>query len=228
MPGVDNVPFLTNAGILNPDVMSEHLAVVGGSYVGLEFAQTYRRFGSRVTVVEQGDRLVAREDEDISVTLQKILEAEGIDIRLSATCIGLRRTPQGVAVSVDCAQGGRRSTARMCCWPWVTVRILTISASMWPVSRPTSAASSPWTIGAGPTSLASERSESAVGVARSRTRRTTITRSLRRIYSTATRGGSAIAFPATPCIPTRRSAEWASPRGRPANPANECSSVTGR
>ena len=95
MPGVDNVPFLTNAGILNLDVMSEHLAVVSGSYVGLKFSQTHRRFGSRVTVVEQGDRLVAREDENISVTLQQILEAEGIDIRLSATCIGLRRTTPG-------------------------------------------------------------------------------------------------------------------------------------
>ena len=105
MPGARDVPFLTSAGILDLDVVPEHLIVVGGSYIGLEFAQMYRRFGSRVTVVEKGDRLIAREDEDVSATLQQILEAEGIDVRLKATCIGLRRTPSGAAVSVDCAQG---------------------------------------------------------------------------------------------------------------------------
>ena len=105
MPGVRDVPFLTNTGILNLDVVPEHLTVVGGSYIGLEFAQMYRRFGSRVTVVERGDRLIAREDEDVSATLQQILEEEGIAVRLGATCIGLRRTPHGAAVGVDCAQG---------------------------------------------------------------------------------------------------------------------------
>ena len=105
MPGVRDVPFLTNTGILDLDVVPEHLTVVGGSYVGLEFAQMYRRFGSRVTVVEQGDRLIGREDEDVSATLQRILEEEGIAVRLRATCIGLRRTPEGAAVGVDCTQG---------------------------------------------------------------------------------------------------------------------------
>ncbi len=105
IPGVGDVPFLTSTGILDLDVVPEHLTVVGGSYVGLEFAQMYRRFGSRVTVVEQGDRLIGREDEDVSATLQQIFEEEGIAVRLGATCIGLRRTPQGAAVRVDCAQG---------------------------------------------------------------------------------------------------------------------------
>ncbi len=105
IPGVGDVPFLTSTGILDLDVVPEHLTVVGGSYVGLEFAQMYRRFGSRVTVVEQGDRLIGREDEDVSATLQQILEEEGIAVRLGATCIGLRRTPQGAAVGVDCEQG---------------------------------------------------------------------------------------------------------------------------
>ena len=105
MPGVRDVPFLTSTGILDLDAVPEYLIVVGGSYVGLEFAQMYRRFGSRVTVVEQGDRLIAREDEDVSATLQQILEEEGIAVRLGATCIGLRRTPQGSAVSVDCTEG---------------------------------------------------------------------------------------------------------------------------
>ncbi|MBK5257540.1 MAG: FAD-dependent oxidoreductase [Vicinamibacteria bacterium] len=65
----------------------------------------YRRFGSRVTVLEKGDRLIAREDEDISTTLQKVLEAEGIAFRLNASCIALRRIPSGVSVGADCANG---------------------------------------------------------------------------------------------------------------------------
>ena len=105
MPGVRDVPFLTNAGILELDVVPEHLTVVGGSYIGLEFAQMYRRFGSRVTVVEQGDRLIPREDEDVSATLQQILEEEGIAVRLRATCIGLQKTPGGAAVTIECTQG---------------------------------------------------------------------------------------------------------------------------
>ena len=105
MPGTGDVPFLTSTGILDLEVLPKHLTVVGGSYIGLEFAQMYRRFGSRVTVVEQGDRLIAREDEDVSAGLQQVLEAEGITVRLKATCIGLRRTPGGAAVSVDCTQG---------------------------------------------------------------------------------------------------------------------------
>ena len=105
MLGVRDVPFLTNAGILELDVVPEHLTVVGGSYIGLEFAQMYRRFGSRVTVVEQGGRLIAREDEDVSASLQQILEEDGIAVRLGAMCIGLRRTPKGAAVSVECTQG---------------------------------------------------------------------------------------------------------------------------
>jgi pyruvate/2-oxoglutarate dehydrogenase complex dihydrolipoamide dehydrogenase (E3) component len=103
--GIGDVPILTNSSLLNLDVLPGHLLVVGGSYVGLEFAQVYRRFGSRVTVIERGDRLIAREDEDVSTTLQQILESEGIAVRLSATCIALRRTPHGAAVGVDCTHG---------------------------------------------------------------------------------------------------------------------------
>ena len=105
MPGTGDVPFLTSTSILDLEVLPEHLTVVGGSYIGLEFAQMYRRFGSRVTVVEQGDRLIAREDEDVSAGLRQVLEAEGVTIRLQATCIGLREAPGGAAVSVDCTQG---------------------------------------------------------------------------------------------------------------------------
>ena len=105
LPGIADVPYLTNVGMMDLDTVPEHLVVVGGSYIGLEFAQMYRRFGSRVTVIEKGDRLIAREDEDISTTLQKILEAEGVAFRLNASCISLSRTASGVGVGVDCTNG---------------------------------------------------------------------------------------------------------------------------
>jgi pyruvate/2-oxoglutarate dehydrogenase complex dihydrolipoamide dehydrogenase (E3) component len=105
LPGVNDVPYLTNRGILDLETLPEHLVVIGGSYIGLEFAQMYRRFGSRVTVVEMGERLIAREDEDVSTTLREILEGEGIDVRLKAGCIGLAKTATGVSVRVDCTQG---------------------------------------------------------------------------------------------------------------------------
>jgi pyruvate/2-oxoglutarate dehydrogenase complex dihydrolipoamide dehydrogenase (E3) component len=105
MPGVGDVPYLTNTSILALDQVPQHLVVVGGSYVGLEFAQMYRRFGAQVTVVEMAPRLIAREDEDVSGEVRSILEGEGIAVRTNATCIGLARHERGVAVSVDCAQG---------------------------------------------------------------------------------------------------------------------------
>ncbi len=105
MPGVDRVPFLTNTTILALDRVPKHLVVVGGSYVGLEFAQIYRRFGAQVTVVEMGPRLIGREDEDISKAVREILEAEGILVRTNAKCIRLAPHPEGVSVSVDCPDG---------------------------------------------------------------------------------------------------------------------------
>ncbi len=105
MPGVRDVPYFTNSSLLATDILPEHLVVVGGSYIGLEFAQIYRRFGSKVTVVEKGPRLVGREDEDISASIQSILEAEGIAIRTNAECIRFARHKQGIAVGVNCADG---------------------------------------------------------------------------------------------------------------------------
>lgn len=105
IPGVRDVPFLTNTSVLELDTIPDHLVVIGGSYIGLEFAQMFRRFGSSVTVVEKGSRLIAREDEDVSTTLQQILEEEGVAFRLNATCIELSRTPAGIAAGVDCTQG---------------------------------------------------------------------------------------------------------------------------
>jgi pyruvate/2-oxoglutarate dehydrogenase complex dihydrolipoamide dehydrogenase (E3) component len=106
MPGIDTVPFLTNSDMVELDHLPKHLVVVGGSYIGLEFAQMYRRFGAEVTVVEMGDRLVSREDEDVSAAIADILAAEGVGIRVGAKCIRLAPHEEGVAVSVDCASGG--------------------------------------------------------------------------------------------------------------------------
>jgi len=105
LPGVDEIPYLTNSSMVALDRLPEHLVVIGGSYVGLEFAQMYRRFGSQVTVVEKSPRLVAREDEDVSTEIAKILENEGIALRTGAECIQLARHEQGVAVSVNCTDG---------------------------------------------------------------------------------------------------------------------------
>lgn len=105
MPGVHEIPFLTNSSMMDVDFVPEHLVVVGGSYVGLEFAQMYRRFGSKVTIVEMGPRLIGREDEDVSQAVHEIIEAEGIKTRLNAKCISLARHETGVAVHVDCEGG---------------------------------------------------------------------------------------------------------------------------
>lgn len=105
MPGVRDVPFLTNSNIMDVDFLPGHLVIVGGSYIGLEFAQIYRRFGSRVTVVEKSGRIIGREDEDVSSTLQGVLEGEGVAFRLNASCIALRKNGKGIAVGVDCEGG---------------------------------------------------------------------------------------------------------------------------
>jgi pyruvate/2-oxoglutarate dehydrogenase complex dihydrolipoamide dehydrogenase (E3) component len=105
--GIDQVRYLNNSTMMGVNFLPEHLIVVGGSYVGLEFAQMYRRFGSEVTVVERGSRLIKREDEDVSETIKTILEGEGIKIRLSAECIALEQRGDKVAVNVDCTSGDK-------------------------------------------------------------------------------------------------------------------------
>ncbi|MGG1953137.1 FAD-containing oxidoreductase [Ralstonia solanacearum] len=107
MPGLDQVPYLTNAGMMEVDFLPAHLIVVGGSYVGLEFGQMYRRFGARVTIVEKGPRLIQREDEDVSQAVREILENEGIDVQLGADCLSVRRDADHVIVGLDCAGGAR-------------------------------------------------------------------------------------------------------------------------
>jgi pyruvate/2-oxoglutarate dehydrogenase complex dihydrolipoamide dehydrogenase (E3) component len=105
MPGVHDVPFLTNTSILMLDRVPEHLVVVGGSYIGLEFGQMYRRFGAKVSIVEKAPRLIGREDEEISDAIAEIMRAEDIEVRTHATCISLAPDGQGVRVGVDCADG---------------------------------------------------------------------------------------------------------------------------
>jgi pyruvate/2-oxoglutarate dehydrogenase complex dihydrolipoamide dehydrogenase (E3) component len=107
MPGIDSVPFLTNSSMMEVDFLPEHLVIVGGSYIGLEFAQMYRRFGSRVTVIEMGPRLIGREDEDFSQAIREILESEGIAVRLNAKCMSLAKRGDGVAVNMSCDEEPR-------------------------------------------------------------------------------------------------------------------------
>src|SRR3954462_14219132 len=104
MPGIDQVPFLTNESMMDLDVVPKHLVIVGGSYIGLEFAQMVRRFGSRVTVIEMAERLISREDPDVSDEVRKILEAEGIVVRLKAECLDAHRHGKDVAIGLDCRE----------------------------------------------------------------------------------------------------------------------------
>jgi pyruvate/2-oxoglutarate dehydrogenase complex dihydrolipoamide dehydrogenase (E3) component len=108
MPGLSEIPYLTNSSMMDVDFLPEHLIIIGGSYIGLEFAQMYRRFGAQVTVVEMGSRLISREDEDISDAIRQILADEGIDIRLNAKCISAHKTADGVEVGLDCAEPSRQ------------------------------------------------------------------------------------------------------------------------
>jgi pyruvate/2-oxoglutarate dehydrogenase complex dihydrolipoamide dehydrogenase (E3) component len=101
-PGVGDVPFLNNSTMLALEELPEHLLVVGGSYIGLEFAQMYRRFGSEV---ERQQRLIGREDEEISEAIRGIMEAEGIAIRTGADCIRLMLADGRPAIGLDCADG---------------------------------------------------------------------------------------------------------------------------
>ncbi|HJZ95308.1 MAG TPA: FAD-containing oxidoreductase [Candidatus Solibacter sp.] len=105
LEGVREVPLLTNSSLMNLQVLPRHLIVIGGSYIGLEFGQMFRRFGSEVSIVEMGPRLIAREDEDISSAIHDILRNEGLEIRLNAKCIRLSKCGDQVCAGVDCTDG---------------------------------------------------------------------------------------------------------------------------
>ena len=107
LPGIGGVPYLTNSSIMEVDFLPRHLIIIGGGYVGLEFAQMYRRFGSEVAIIGRAPRLAPREDEDISTAIREIIEREGIEVRLNATCIGFSRRGEELLAHVDCASGDR-------------------------------------------------------------------------------------------------------------------------
>jgi len=103
MPGVEQIDYLTNSSMMGVDFLPKHLMIVGGSYVGLEFGQMFRRFGSEVTIIEMGPRLVQREDEDVSAAIQEIVEREGIRVRLNSKCISFSKQAEEIVARVDCA-----------------------------------------------------------------------------------------------------------------------------
>jgi pyruvate/2-oxoglutarate dehydrogenase complex dihydrolipoamide dehydrogenase (E3) component len=106
IPGLDRTPYLTNSTMMDVDFLPPHLVVLGGSYIGLEFAQMYRRFGSEVTVIELGPRLISREDEDVSQTIADILGQEGIAIRVNSKVVEVAKQGEKVAVTIE-SEGGR-------------------------------------------------------------------------------------------------------------------------
>ena len=102
MPGLSDVPYLTNSSMMNVDFLPRHLVIVGGSYIGLEFGQMFRRFGSEVSIIEMGSRLIPREDEDVSAAIHDILKNERINVHLNATCTRLARRGDDIVVTADC------------------------------------------------------------------------------------------------------------------------------
>jgi pyruvate/2-oxoglutarate dehydrogenase complex dihydrolipoamide dehydrogenase (E3) component len=101
IPGLDQVPYLTNSSMMDIDFRPSHLVILGGSYVGLEFAQAYRRFGSEVTVIEHGPRLISREDEDVSQAVAGFLKEEGIDVCVNSAIVGVETQGKAIAAKVE-------------------------------------------------------------------------------------------------------------------------------
>ena len=110
MPSLDTVDYFTNSSMMAVDFLPEHLIIIGGSYVGLEFGQMYRRFGSEVTIIEMGPRLIQREDEEISDAIKELLENEGVNIRLEAKCISVEKRGDKIAAKLDCDSDAREVT----------------------------------------------------------------------------------------------------------------------
>jgi pyruvate/2-oxoglutarate dehydrogenase complex dihydrolipoamide dehydrogenase (E3) component len=103
IPGLDRIPYFTNSSMMDIDFLPSHLIILGGSYIGLEFAQVYRRFGSEVTVIELAPRLIAREDDDVSHAVAEFLKEEGIDVRVDSKVIGVEKQGNSIAVNVESA-----------------------------------------------------------------------------------------------------------------------------
>ncbi len=105
LTGLDSVPYLDNIGMMSLTGLPKHLIVIGGSYIGLEFAQMYRRFGSEVTVCEMGPRLIGREDADVSDEMRAILEREGINVQTGAQCLAVEKRGDRIVVGLSCDPG---------------------------------------------------------------------------------------------------------------------------
>ncbi len=107
MPGLDQIQYFTNSSMVDVDFLPRHLIVVGGSYIGLEFGQMYRRFGSEVTILQRDPRLVPKEDEDVSDCVRQIVEGEGVNVRVNSTCISFEKRGDLIAAGVDCHEGDK-------------------------------------------------------------------------------------------------------------------------
>jgi pyruvate/2-oxoglutarate dehydrogenase complex dihydrolipoamide dehydrogenase (E3) component len=105
LPGLDSVPYLTNSSMMEVDAVPEHLLIIGGSYIGLEFAHMYRRFGAKVTVVERAPKLLPREDDDVAAEIRAILEREGVAIRTGAECMAIRKKGERIGIEMECKGG---------------------------------------------------------------------------------------------------------------------------
>jgi pyruvate/2-oxoglutarate dehydrogenase complex dihydrolipoamide dehydrogenase (E3) component len=103
IPGLNQVPYFTNSSMMDIDFLPSHLIIMGGSYIGLEFAQVYRRFGSEVTVIELAPRLIAREDEDVSRAVAEFFKEEGIDVRVDCKVVGVEKQGNSIAVKIESA-----------------------------------------------------------------------------------------------------------------------------
>ena len=112
-PGLDRVPYRTNSGMMAVDSLPAHLVIIGGGYIGIEFAQMYRRFGSRVTLIHRGDRLLPRESADVSSAVKEILESEGVEVRLNADCVRIDALDDRIVAGVTCDDGPPRVTGSM-------------------------------------------------------------------------------------------------------------------
>jgi pyruvate/2-oxoglutarate dehydrogenase complex dihydrolipoamide dehydrogenase (E3) component len=107
MPGLDQVNYLTNSTIMDVDFLPEHLLIIGGSYIGLEFGQIYRRFGARVTIIEKAPQIIGREDPEVSQAVRDILTGEGIVVETGADCLAVEKRGERIAVRLDCSVGMR-------------------------------------------------------------------------------------------------------------------------
>lgn len=110
MPGLDKINYFTSSSIMEVDFIPEHLIIIGGSYIGLEFAQMFRRFGSKVSIIEKESRLISREDEDVSETVLSIMKKSDIDVYLNSNCIAFDQSGENIIVQLDCEQKTKQVT----------------------------------------------------------------------------------------------------------------------